>query len=108
MDWTKQTTMSEHDRKSKQGPKRTGSWETIQTIEDPDSKVGLVLSERIRGKPGYSIQIIHHDDIGLNKHVPSEPDGAKHELKDIVYSLVARAQEIIIERRTKDGAGKNG
>jgi len=90
------------------GPKRAGSWETIETIEDPDSKVGLVLSERIRGRPGYSIQIIHTDDLGLNKHVPLEPPGAKHELKHIVYSLVDRAHQIIAERRAKEAVKKDG
>lgn len=95
--------MSDRDRRGKsKGSKRKGTWETVETIEDPDSKVGLVLSERIRGRPAYSMQIVHHDDIGLNKHVPMEPEGAKHELKDIVYSLVARAQEIMAERRAKE------
>lgn len=29
------------------------------------------------------------------------PDGAKHDLKDIVYSLVVRAQEIVAERKAE-------
>lgn len=87
------------DRKQNKGGPRKGAWDIIETIEDPESKVGLVLSERIRGKPGYSMQIIHTDDIGVNKHVPMNPPGATHELKHIVYSLVQRAQEIIDERK---------
>jgi hypothetical protein len=96
--------MDHRDRKPKMKDtaERQGTWETVETIEDPDSKVGLILSERIRGRPAYSIQIIHHDEVGLNKHVPVSPPGAKHELKHIVYSLVARAQEIILERKAKE------
>lgn len=92
--------MSNPDRKPKsKDRKRKGAWDLVETIEDPDSKVGLILSERIRGKPMYSMQIIHTDDIGVNKHVPMEPPGAKHELGWIVKSLVDRAQEIIDERK---------
>jgi hypothetical protein len=85
------------DRKQKKS-RRKGVWEQIEVLEDPDSHVGLVLSERIRGKFGHSIQIIHTDDMGLNKHIPIPPDGAKHDLKDIVYSLVARAEELVAKR----------
>ena len=88
------------DRKPKKS-RRKGVWEQLQVIEDTDSHVGLILSERIRGKPGWSVQIIHTDDLGANKHVPVAPDGTKHDLKDIVYSLVHRAQEIVAERKAE-------
>lgn len=68
-------------------------------IEDPDSHVGLIVSERVKGPVGYSIQIVHTDGMGPNKHVPVPPEGAKHALRDIVYSLVARAEEIIEQRK---------
>ena len=87
--------MSDHEQK--QG-KRKGVWVELQKLEDPDSKVGLLLSERIRGKPAYSIQIVHTDTIGVNKFVPMAPPGAKHEWGWIVKSLIDRAQEIINER----------
>jgi len=101
--------MTDRDRKQKpKDSKRKGSWDYLQTIQDPDSNVGLILSERMRGLPGYSMQIVHIDDIGPNKHVPMAPPGAKHELKHIVYSLVERAQEIIAERRAKEAVKKDG
>ena len=81
--------------------KRNGSWDYLETIEDPDSKIGLVLSERMRGKPAFSMQIIHTDDVGLNKHIPMEIPEAKHAFKDIVYSLVARAEEIVAKRKAE-------
>jgi len=96
--------MADRDRRSKKegsAPRRKGSWETIETLQDPDSGVGLILSERFRGKPEISLQIVHFDEIGPNKFVPVRPEGAKHELKDIVYSLVSRAQEITAERTAK-------
>ena len=92
------------DQKSK---KRKGSWETVETIEDPDSRIALVLSERIRGKPAYSMQIVHFDDIGLNKHVPLEPEGAKHPVEWIVKSLVDRAKEIVAKRNAVAAAKKD-
>lgn len=86
------------DRKPKKS-RRSGVWERLEVIEDPDSRIGLVLSERIRGKVAYSMQITHVDDMGPNRHVPMSPEGAKHALKDIVYSLVQRAEEIVAERK---------
>lgn len=81
--------------------RRKGVWEQIEVFEDPNSHVGLIVSERIRGKVAHSIQIVHNDEMGPNKHIPVPPDGAKHDLKDIVYSLVSRAEEIVAERNRK-------
>lgn len=81
--------------------KRKGSWETIETFEDPDSRIALILSERIQGKPGYSMQIVHFDDVGLNKHIPIDPAGAKHPIEWIVKSLVDRAKEAVAKRTTE-------
>lgn len=83
--------------------KRKGAWEEIDRFQDPDSKVTLILSERIRGKHGFSIQLCVEDDLGINKHIQMPPPGAKHELKHIVYSLVEAAQEAIDKRKKKDG-----
>ena len=79
--------------------RRKGVWEQIEVIEDPDSRIGLVLSERIRGKYETSMQIVHMDDMGPNKHIPMKIEGSKHKHQDIVYSLVSRAEEILAERR---------
>lgn len=78
--------------------KRKGTWATIETIQDPDSKIALVLSERIRGKPEYSMQLGHFDEVGFNKFLPMDPPGAKHPVEWIVKSLVDRAKEIVAER----------
>ena len=88
-----------HSRPQKKKNRRKGVWEQVEVIQDPDSKVTLILSEQIRGKPAYSIQLVVEDDLGMNKHIQLPPKGAKHELKHIVYSLVDRAQEIIAERK---------
>lgn len=96
------------DRKPKKKSRRKGVWEQVEVLQDPDSGVGLILSERIRGKFGHSVQIVYTDDVGPNKHIPVPPEGAKHDLKDIVYSLVARAEEIVAERTAKWKEKKDG
>jgi len=78
--------------------KRRGTWAEVETIQDPDSNVALILSERIRGKPEYSMQLGHFDDMGFNKFIPLEPEGAKHPVEWIVKSLVDRAKEIVAQR----------
>jgi len=82
--------------------KRKGVWDIVETLQDPDSKVTLILSERVRGKVAYSFQIVHEDQMGMNKYVPMKPPGAKHELGWIVKSLLDRAQEIINERQKSE------
>jgi hypothetical protein len=88
-------------RNGKKDERRPGSWAEVEVLEDPASHIGLVLSERIRGKPGYAFRIVHFDEQGLNPYVPLRPSGAKNELKDIVSSLVSRALEIMAEREAK-------
>jgi hypothetical protein len=85
----------------KKDTRRPGSWAQVDVFEDPDSHIGLVLSERIRGKPEYSFRIAHFDAQGLNPFVPLHPPGAKHALKDIVASLVVRALEVVAEREAE-------
>lgn len=83
--------------------KRQGVWEEIRRFEDPKSKVSLILSERIRGKHAYSIQIGLEDDLGFNKHITAPPPGAEHALRHILYSLVEAAEGVIAERKKNDG-----
>lgn len=82
-------------------PKRKGTWEEVQTFSDPDSNISILISERIRGKPAYSIQIAHVDNMGPNKHIEVPTPGAKHNVEDIVFSLCKAAREFIDERRKK-------
>lgn len=83
--------------------KRKGTWEEIHTFTDPDSNISVLISERIRGKPAYSIQIVHVDDIGPNKHI-QVPASGKHNVEDIVFSLCKAAREFIAERKKKASA----
>jgi hypothetical protein len=83
--------------------KRQGSWAEVKTWQDPDSGVSLILSERIRGKHAYSFQIVHEDNVGMNKYVPMHPDRAQHEIEHIVFSLVREARQFIAEQEQKDG-----
>lgn len=85
---------------------RKGTWVEIKTFEDPDSKMSIIVSERIRGAPAYSFQLAHIDDIGVNKYVPIPCPGAKHKPEDIAFSLVLKAREFV-EARTKDETCKN-
>ena len=80
----------------KQTKKRTGVWDEIETLQDPDSGIAVVITERSRGAHAYSFQIVHFDGVGRgNKFVPIPCRGAKHDLEHIVYSLVKRACEIV-------------
>lgn len=81
--------------------RRKGVWVQVEQFEDPDSHVGLILSERIRGRPEYSFTLVHFDAQGSNRYVPLRPEGARHDLKDIVASLVARAVEVAAKREKK-------
>ena len=101
------------DRKRPHGPApkprngehgRQGTWAEIKTFEDPDSRMAIIVSERIRGVPAYSFQLVHIDSIGINKYVPVPCPGAKHQPEDIAFSLVLKAREFV-EARTKKDAG---
>ncbi len=88
------------DHRSKEH-RRRGTWAHVETFEDPDSHIALVLYERVKGRPGYSFQLGHFDAMGFNKHIPAEPKGAKHPVPWIVKSLVDRAYEAIQSRKSR-------
>ena len=83
----------------KEGPKRRGVWAELETFEDKASGIGVVITERMRGKPGYSFQIVHFDDHGGNKFVPLPCQGANRPLEEVVYLLVKKAREFIEEKQ---------
>jgi len=89
------TTLAEQPNKQK----RKGSWEEIKTLTDPNSNISVLISERIRGKPAYSIQVVLVDSMGPNKHIEVPTPGAKHNVEDIVFSLCKAAREFIDERK---------
>lgn len=86
---------------------RQGTWAEIKTFEDPDSRMAIIVSERIRGAPAYSYQLVHIDSIGVNKYVPLPCPGAKHRPEDIAYSLVQKAREFVEARTAKDSGTRN-
>jgi hypothetical protein len=80
---------------------RKGAWEDIHTMQDPDSGIGIVISERIRGKPMFTFQIVHFDDLGLRQHIPYPCPGAKHPVEWIIKSLTESAREWLDDYRKK-------
>jgi len=84
---------------NKTAPKRQGVWEDFETLTDPDSGLSVILSERIRGKPAYSIQLVLLDEMGPNKHIEVPSPKAKHKIEDIAYSLCKNARELIEARK---------
>jgi hypothetical protein len=83
--------------------RRKGVWEDIKTFEEPGSKLGVIISERIRGKPAYSYQIVHFDAMGANKHLQLPIQG-KHKIEDVIFSLVKQAEEFIADKKKSDKA----
>ncbi len=84
---------------SRPKPKRKGVWSSFCEPQiDPGSNVGVVITERIRGKAEYAVSFMHFDRYGANRYIALPLDG-EHELEDIVYSLALKAKAIIAERR---------
>ena len=79
--------------------KRKGVWSELETFEDKSSGIAVVITERMRGKPGYSFQIVHFDDHGGNKFVPLPCPGANRPIEEVVYLLVKKAREFIEEKQ---------
>ena len=88
--------------------RRPGSWAQVKDGEfiDDDSGMGVVVSERIRGRSEYSFKLVHFDDRGGNTFVTVPCKGAKHPVEDIAFSLVKRACEFIEQKRKEDDARK--
>jgi len=97
------------------GGGRRGVWSEVETFEDKASGIGVVVTERVRGRPAYSFQIVHFDDHGGNKFVTLPNKGAQRPVEEIVYLLVQKARELIEqklaeskprENRPRKGGGK--
>jgi len=82
--------------------KRQGAWVEKTTFREANTGLSVVVSERIRGRPAYSIQILHLEEQGGNKHiqlpvrgldkVPYEGD-EKPQIEDVVKALVKIARD---------------
>ncbi len=93
---------AKEERRQSKRP-RKGVWSEIKTFQHEQSGMAVIVSERIRGKPEYSVQFVHFDKHGGNKYLPVYLEG-DHGLPDVVYSLAKAASEFIEQRRTKESA----
>lgn len=93
----KAAALKSKDEQEKRGqPKRGGAWAQMgDPFVDKYSGIGVVISERIRGRPGYSFQIVYFDDHGGNKFIPLPCKGAERPLEEVIYLLVKKAREVI-------------
>ncbi len=89
----------EGEFKSGSKPKRRGVWVQVgEPFIDPGSNVGVVITERLRGKPEFSLSFMHFDERGGNRYI-AVPVKGEHKLEDVVYSLTKHAMMVIAERR---------
>ncbi len=91
----------EEKPENKPKPKRRGVWVQVgEPFIDPESNVGVVITERIRGRPEFSLSFMHFDDHGGNRYIAVPIEG-EHKLEDVVYSLTKHAMEVIEKRRSE-------
>lgn len=89
--------MSTNNHDKNKGKKRKGVWAEIETFEDPESGLAAIITERVRGAPAFSFQIVHLDDRGANKFLQVPCTGTV-DIEHVVYSLAKRAREYITEK----------
>lgn len=94
---------SQDEQGKKEEKKRRGAWAQVgEPLMDKHSGIGVMVSERVRGRPAYSFQIVHFDDHGANKFIQLPCAGAQRPLKEIIYLLVEKAEELIEQKRAED------
>lgn len=106
LDKARAVTSDEASSPDAKPPKRKGVWDQLETFVDKDSGLGVVITERVKGRPAYSISIVHFDHLGGNKFIQVPLQGAKRPLKEILYLLGEKAEAFIEERRKKDRADR--
>lgn len=77
------------------GTKRTGVWEDAEEFIDKASNLGVVIRRRIRGRPEYSLSLVHFDDRGPNRYIPFPLKGLTRPLHEMVYLLMQEAEKWI-------------
>ncbi len=98
--------MEKQDKQPDKKKSGNGAWEEVECLQDKDSGIGVSITQRIRGKPAYSITVLHFDGDRAQKHIQM-PCLGKHLIEDIVHALVKRAREVVEERVQRDLAASN-
>lgn len=93
---------AQNEQVKQETKKRRGVWAEVETFVDKSSGIGVVITERIKGRPSHSIQILHFDDHGGNKFIALPCAGATRPVKEIVYLLVEQAEKFIEEKLAED------
>jgi hypothetical protein len=83
--------------------KRKGVWSEVQTFEESESGLAVIITERVRGAPAYSFQIVAIDKRGVNKFIQVPCNGTV-DVEHVVFSLAKRAHEFIAEKMAEDVA----
>lgn len=96
------------DRDKKNGKKRKGVWEDIQTFDEPESGLAVIITERTRGAPAYSFYFVHLDRRGgdltrVNKFI-QVPCNGDTDVEHVLYSLAKRAREFVAEKIVENKA----
>lgn len=99
----------------KNKPRKSAVWDEVQTLSHPESGLGVVIKERVRGRSSWSWHLIYTGKDGsVEKFIPGHlpaigdlktEDGAPVQMEDIVFSLVKAARENI-DARFKDAKEK--
>lgn len=97
---------AQNEQAKQETKKRRGVWAEVETFVDKASGIGVVITERIKGRPSYSVQILHFDDHGGNKFIALPCEGATRPVKEIVYLLVEQAEKFIEQKRAEDSKNR--
>lgn len=93
--------LKSQDTQDKRPPRKgSGTWAEVDTFTDPKSGISVVVTERIRGRPAYSIQLVHFNQTGDRRNlcIPVPCEGAEHPIEDIVRALIKRGRELVDEK----------
>lgn len=81
------------EEQSASNKKRTGAWVEEEVFEDKDSGLAVVIRKRIRGRPAYSVSLVHYDEKGPNRYIPFPLRGLNRPLFEVAYLLMKTAEE---------------
>lgn len=84
-------------------PKRTGVWADVEggDFVDKVSNMGIVVRERIKGKPAYCYSLVFYDDQGPNRYIPHPLPKAARPPEEVAYLLIKQAREFIASKSKK-------
>lgn len=91
--------------------RKSGVWSVAKEITEEHTGLTIVISERTRGRPGFSYQLVHKEREGSDKHirhplrgldkVPYDGDTAP-KIEDVVKALFKAAREWVEEQERKN------